>query len=148
MEVDRNGLVVMNRQESLERLGRCGLGRVAVTVGALPVILPVNYAVLDGDIVFRCTRGTKLDAAVRNAVVAFEADHVDWFGHEGWSVLVVGTASEVTDPAQIDRASEIPLAGWVGGDDLPLVKVRSEIVTGRCLSPIARAAMSEGSPDA
>lgn len=148
MEVDRNGLVVLSRQESLDRLGRCGLGRVAVTVGALPVILPINYAVLDNDIVFRCSRGTKLDAAVRNAVVAFEADQVDWFGHGGWSVLVVGTASEVTDPAELERVDDLPLAGWVVGDDLPLVRVRSEIVTGRYLSPIVRSAICAGRSDA
>jgi nitroimidazol reductase NimA-like FMN-containing flavoprotein (pyridoxamine 5'-phosphate oxidase superfamily) len=148
MEFDRNGLVVLSRQECLDRLGRFGLGRVAVTVGALPVILPVNYSMLDGDVVFRCSRGTNLDAAVRNAVVAFEADQVDWFGHGGWSVLVVGTASEVTDPDEIERVRDLPLAGWVAGDELPLVRVRSQIVTGRYLSPVVRSAMSAGVADA
>ena len=44
--------------------------------GALPAVLPLNFALYGRRILFRTGQGTKLDAAVRHSVVAFEAD---WF---------------------------------------------------------------------
>ena len=57
------------------------------------MVVPVNYAVLDGDIVIRTGSGTKLDAALTGAVVAFEIDSVDPIYHEGWSVMVHVTSA-------------------------------------------------------
>ena len=44
---------------------------------ALPAALPVNFALLDGEIVFRTATGSKLAAALAKAVVAFQADDID-----------------------------------------------------------------------
>src|SRR6516165_11352239 len=86
MDMDRNGLEILDRAECLHLLSGSVLGRIAVTVGALPVILPVNF-LLDGDrILIRTGKGTKLEAATRDAVVAFEVDDVEPFSHSGWSV--------------------------------------------------------------
>jgi uncharacterized protein len=131
VEFDRNGLEVLGRAESLRLLAGSSLGRLAVTIGALPVILPVNF-LLDGDrILIRTSPGTKLDAATQDAVVAFEVDHVDPFAHSGWSVCVTGTAREVTDRDELDRVSRLPLAHWApdGGDHV--VTMSTELVTGR-----------------
>src|SRR5690348_7800071 len=98
---DRRGLRILSTAECLRRLGRGGVGRVAVTVKALPAIFPVNYAALDGDIVFRSASGSKLDAATDHTVVAFEVDQNDRMSHTGWSVLVVGCAHVVTDPDEL-----------------------------------------------
>lgn len=75
-----------------------GVGRVGFDDG-LPTILPVNY-VLDADrVVFRTAAGSKLDAAVENKLVAFQIDSISASSHaeHGWSVLVRGRASIVTD---------------------------------------------------
>jgi len=85
---------------------------VAVSVGALPAIFPVNYATLDGDVVFRSGPGTKLTAAARGSVVAFEVDEADRFAHTGWSVMVVGPAHQLTDPHDRAVACRLPLASW------------------------------------
>ena len=61
--------------------------------GRLPVILPVNDFVFDHGVLFRTAAGTKLDAAVRGIVVAFEADAYDPGGRAGWSVLLVRKAA-------------------------------------------------------
>jgi uncharacterized protein len=98
VEVDRNGLEVLSRDECLRLLGTAGLGRVAVTTAALPTILPVNFRFDGRQILIRTGRGTKLDAATRNAVVAFEVDEVEPATREGWSVVVTGVARELTDP--------------------------------------------------
>jgi nitroimidazol reductase NimA-like FMN-containing flavoprotein (pyridoxamine 5'-phosphate oxidase superfamily) len=131
VEFDRNGLEVLGRAESLRLLSGSSLGRLAVTIGALPVILPVNF-LLDGDrILIRTSPGTKLDAATQDAVVAFEVDHVDPFAHSGWSVCVTGTARELTDRDDLARVSRLPLAHWAprGGDHV--VTMSTELVTGR-----------------
>jgi uncharacterized protein len=132
MPVDRNGLVTLSRGACLRRLGRTGTGRVAVSVGALPAIFPINYAMWGDDVVFRTTPGTKLAAAVRNAVVAFEVDASNAMSHTGWSVLVVGACREITDPAELAVTDRLPLTRWTrGGGPESTVCIRPELVSGR-----------------
>jgi hypothetical protein len=140
---DRNGLVTLSFEECYRRLGRAGLGRIAVTVGALPAIFPVNYALWGYDIVFRTTPGTKLDAAVSKAVVAFEVDGHDAVTHTGWSVLVVGPCRPVTDPVELRDTSRLPLTRWArAGGPESTVCIRAELVSGRVLVTAASAAPS------
>jgi hypothetical protein len=134
MAVDRNGLVILDREACLKRLGRTGIGRVALSVAARPEIFPVNYAMWGDDIVFRTTAGTKLAAGVSHAVVAFEIDQLDRMAHAGWSVLVTGPCREITDPAELAVTDRLPLARWArgGGSEFTMC-IRSEMVTGRSL---------------
>jgi nitroimidazol reductase NimA-like FMN-containing flavoprotein (pyridoxamine 5'-phosphate oxidase superfamily) len=74
-------------------LGTHTLGRVGITSGGLPVILPVHYVYDDGVIVFRTGTGTKLRAAVNGDVLAFEVDAYDAQSGRGWSVMVLGRAT-------------------------------------------------------
>ncbi len=99
--------------------------------GAIPTILPVNFAVLDTSVVFRTGDGTKLDAAVRNAVVAFEADAIHSIFESGWSVVVVGVAEEVHDPTEIDQVTQMGLRPWAPGSRSHLIKINPTIVSGR-----------------
>ncbi len=114
MKFDRNCLEILTRADNMRLLESTSTGRVGVSIGALPVVLPVNFAVVDGAIIIRTTAGTKLDAAITNLVVAFEIDGVDPVVHGGWSVLVQGVAEEVTDPAEIERLGGIPMMSWTG----------------------------------
>lgn len=135
MSLDRNGLGTMSRSDCLRRLGREGVGRVAVSVGALPAIFPINYAMHGDDVVFRTTPGTKLAAAVDGSIVAFEVDDSDRMSHTGWSVLIVGPCHEVTEPAELHEIDHLPLARWArGGGPESIVRIRSELVSGRLLS--------------
>lgn len=107
------------------------VGRVAVSVGAIPAVFPVNYAVVDGAVHFLTAAGTKLAAAVRGSVVAFEVDEIDETDHTGWSVLVVGEAHVV------EGAESGPLLGpggpqpWAPGARHHLVRIGTEFVSGR-----------------
>jgi nitroimidazol reductase NimA-like FMN-containing flavoprotein (pyridoxamine 5'-phosphate oxidase superfamily) len=85
---------------------------VALTARALPIVLTVNFAVLDGDIVWRSAQGTKLNATAAGFVVAFEADHYDPDHKEGWSVMVQGMAHVITDHGDLERAHELALESW------------------------------------
>jgi hypothetical protein len=132
MTADRNGMLTLSRDECLRHLGRSGVGRVAVCVGALPAIFPVSYALGGEDVVFRTTPGSKLAAATRNAVVAFEVDHSDRTFHTGWSVMVVGPAREITDPVELADTDRLPLRRWAraGGPEFT-VCIRADLVSGR-----------------
>jgi two-component system, NarL family, response regulator DevR len=101
VEVDRNGLEVLSRDACLRLLATATLGRVGVSVDALPRVLPVNFRFDGGRILIRTGTGTKLDAAADNAVVAFEVDEIDPVAHTGWSVVVTGMARELTDAGEL-----------------------------------------------
>jgi len=135
MEVDRNGLEVLDRGECLRLLEQATIGRVGLSASALPVVLPVNFVLTDVGVVFRTSRGTKLDAAVDGAVVAFEADSFDPMYHEGWSVVVTGVA-EVRDldslPARAAQTPRWAAPGHGGHDDgEQFVVVPTDMVSGR-----------------
>jgi nitroimidazol reductase NimA-like FMN-containing flavoprotein (pyridoxamine 5'-phosphate oxidase superfamily) len=134
MEFDRNGLEVLERSECMELLASAALGRLAVSSGALPVILPVNFLLDRNRILIRTSPGSKLDAALDNAVVAFEVDEFDTFTHSGWSVSVTGIAREVTEAADLDRIATLPLAHWSRADG-HVVALSTEVVTGRRIRP-------------
>ncbi len=131
MEVDRNGLEVLERVECLRLLRTATIGRLATTFGALPVVLPVNFRLVDDRVVFRTGVGTKLEAATREAVVAFEADEFEPFAHAGWSVLVTGVAHELTLPHELENVASANIPHWapLGGERA--VAVSTEMVSGR-----------------
>ena len=131
MELDRNGLEVLGREESLHLLATARLGRIGISSGALPTVLPLNFRFDGRQILFRTGVGTKLDAATRHAVVAFEVDEIDAEAETGWSVVVTGVAREVTDPAELDAARRLSLIRWAGGADHRLVAISPDLVTGR-----------------
>ncbi len=124
-------LVELDRAECLELLKRPGIGRVVLSVRCLPVALPVNFCVLDEDVVFATDEGSKLDAAIRGKVVSVEVDDIDRIYHTGWSVLVTGVAELLTDPQDLERARHAPLQPWAPGPHQFLVRVPSSVVSGR-----------------
>jgi nitroimidazol reductase NimA-like FMN-containing flavoprotein (pyridoxamine 5'-phosphate oxidase superfamily) len=124
-------------EDCLILLDLAHVGRIGVSVQALPVILPVNYVVHEGDVVFRTSSGTKLAAATAGAVVAFEVDHHDAHGTRGWSVLLQGRAEEIIDPVQVAQARILPLHSWAldGGAD-HYVRLRPTMISGRRFQPV------------
>ena len=124
-------VVTLDEADCYLRLRSQSLGRVGVKLADDLVILPVYYAVMDDDIVFRTAPGTKLDAAVLKTKVAFEVDGVS----PGWSVLVRGHVEELRDPRQQVHARTLLGNDWPAGAREQLVRIRAEKVTGRRLPP-------------
>jgi len=83
---------VLSVEECWERLGSVSVGRVALSVRALPAILPVQFY-LSGRRLAVCLGHRELpEASVNGAVVAFAADSIDAATRSGWSVQVQGVA--------------------------------------------------------
>ena len=135
MELDCNGLEVLTSDECLRLLRSQTLGRIALSSGALPVVLPVNFVVLDERILIRTRNGTRLARAAQNAVVAFEVDQFDAVTGEGWSVMVQGFARHVEGQPDLVFARDAPLARWLDPRDSMHVEVSIDIVSGRRVQP-------------
>jgi uncharacterized protein len=121
-------------EECWRLLRSAEFGRVAVTMGAMPVVLPVFYVVVDQTVVFHTSAGTKMRAATSETVVAFEADRFDPDRDEGWSVLLQGVAREVTDAGQLDRVRSMSMRRLsVDGRVERFVAVPAATITGRLI---------------
>ena len=131
MDVNGPVLAQLSRDECLRLMGSVPVGRIVYTRQALPAVELVSFALDGGGIVIRTGAGSKLAAATRGAVVAFEADSVDVAGRAGWSVTVVGHATAVTDDEEIGRLEQLPLTPWAPGKRDHFVRISSSIVNGR-----------------
>lgn len=127
----------MDRQECLRLLATVPLGRVVYTRQALPAVLPVNF-VLDADssVLLRTSAGSDLVRAVDGVVVAFEADEFDAASRSGWSVVVTGPASVVTDPAEHERLLRSGPQSWMPIREDVFIRIESAMVTGRELTDL------------
>lgn len=123
-------LETIDRGECLKLMTTARVGRIGVNIGPLPPILPVNFARVGTNIVIRTVPGTKLDAATKRAVVAFEVDSYAPDGSSGWSVLVQGVCSEITDPNERAVVARSPLRAWAF-DDGVADRIEMSFVNGR-----------------
>jgi nitroimidazol reductase NimA-like FMN-containing flavoprotein (pyridoxamine 5'-phosphate oxidase superfamily) len=126
-----SGIEVIDSAECRRLLAQDEIGRLAVIVGATPMIFPVNYA-LDGDaIVVRTMPGSRLDVGQGHA--AFEVDSFDRAKKSGWSVLVTGHLEEVTwyQSKDMERVQALPVEPWAGGERTLWLRLRPSFITGR-----------------
>ena len=121
----------LTREQCFSLLATVAIGRVGVSIDALPVILPVNFTVLDDWILFRTVPGTKLDAAMRRSVAAFEADDHATDGSWGWSVLVRGYAHDLRDGRSVPAALALHPWPFPHGEANHVVGIEATMVTGR-----------------
>ena len=145
MESSHLVLEELTAEECTEHLASAHVGRVVLSSGAIPVALPVNFAMLDDDIVFATAPGSKLQAAAHGNVVSVEIDGIDPLYHTGWSVLATGIAREVVDPVEIEKVRRLPLQPWAPSSDRQhFVRVATQLVTGRRI--VARPFHDDGDP--
>jgi hypothetical protein len=124
-------LTELSEQECRRLLSTHGVGRLAIPTGGAPVVVPVNYSVLDDAIVFR-TRQDSVPAQGLDQEVAFEVDRVDDALSQGWSILVRGRAEAVTDPDAVRRLAEQAYSDpWAGGVRDLWIRIGLAVVTGR-----------------
>jgi nitroimidazol reductase NimA-like FMN-containing flavoprotein (pyridoxamine 5'-phosphate oxidase superfamily) len=122
----------LDRQECFRLLAKVPIGRVVYTRQALPAVLPVNFSLdTDSSVLLRTSPESDLVRAIDGVVVAFEADDFARATRSGWSVVVTGRATVVTDPAEHERLSQTGPTSWMPLRDSVFVRIESEMVTGR-----------------
>ncbi|MFC0602522.1 pyridoxamine 5'-phosphate oxidase family protein [Streptomyces palmae] len=130
--LENDAFRTLDRQECLRLLAKVPVGRVVYTRQALPAVLPVNYSLdEDASVLLYTSADSDLVHAINGVVVAFEADEFSAATQSGWSVVVTGRATVVTDPADHERLSRTGPQSWMPVRDGVFVRVESELVTGR-----------------
>ncbi len=125
---------VVDRATCIELIGSTPVGRIGFTADDGPLVLPVNFAWYEESIVFRTVDGQKLAAVADGAPVCFEVDDWDAADHTGWSVVVRGTAREVTGWAEKEQLENIGLVPWSKEQWRPIwIRVDVDEVSGRVL---------------
>jgi nitroimidazol reductase NimA-like FMN-containing flavoprotein (pyridoxamine 5'-phosphate oxidase superfamily) len=141
-----NELFELERDECYRYLTSVAVGRVAVISGDLPSVVPVNFAVLDEDIVFRTGDGVVLSAARGSGLAAFE---VDGWGEEtqtGWSVLLRGLLTEVERHDELAMVATIGVVTWAPGPRDHVLRLHPTLISGRRLTsrePVRRPPIQE-----
>jgi hypothetical protein len=135
MWIDQRGSEVLTEAECHQLLALAAkegaIGRLAVSGSGAPIVVPVNFAVQDHQILIRIGAGTLADLAIGH-LVAFEIDERHPASGRAWSVLVRGLASmvettTVRDPSQLPH----PLVQTPGDT---VLAIRPDVVSGRRFS--------------
>jgi transcriptional regulator with XRE-family HTH domain len=108
-----------------------GVGRFLFLAARGPVAIPVNYRILDGDVVFRTGSAGIIAACAAGQLVSFDVDHMDDVLSEGWSVLASGTASLMTGGPELAEAGGLGITPWAGGDYDTCIRLTAAQITGR-----------------
>ncbi len=130
----------LSEEQCLSLISGGGIGRIAYTGRFGPVVLPVNYALQDGAIVFRTAEHGPLDEDLRTGItgaeykVAFEIDSIDLATQQGWSVLIQGPAHHVTS-AEEDVVRGAGVEPWAPGPKELFVRIAPSRITGRRVGP-------------
>lgn len=127
----------LEEAECLRLIAPGGIGRIAYSGRDYLTVLPVNYKLHDGDIVFRTAQDAATGEDLRTGIahaeykVAFEIDHFDVATREGWSVLIQGPAHHVDSEEEQARAAESGVEPWPGGDREHFIRIVPVRITGR-----------------
>ena len=100
-ESPRSSGELLGDKECLALLECHSLGRIGLSINALPAILPVIYRVVNGAIVIDGWGSFRIGDALLQSVVAFEVDDVRDGEGCGWSVLVIGVASPFNEDHEV-----------------------------------------------
>jgi nitroimidazol reductase NimA-like FMN-containing flavoprotein (pyridoxamine 5'-phosphate oxidase superfamily) len=110
------------------------VGRIAVVIDDFPVVLPVNYRMVETEgrtwIALRTRSGSVVDRAPVQA--AFEIDGIDPGSRQGWSVLARGTLHHV-DPEAADFREHFDSEPWLLAERDTWMVVEPFAISGRRL---------------
>jgi nitroimidazol reductase NimA-like FMN-containing flavoprotein (pyridoxamine 5'-phosphate oxidase superfamily) len=109
------------------------LGRVGLTDGALPTILPVHFTTHDGEVFFASLPDVKVHSADRGDILVFEVDHYDPLTGRGWAVNAVGRARNVRQQGEIRRLDGLDFTPWSRRKGISYIAIRPDLLRGRRL---------------
>jgi nitroimidazol reductase NimA-like FMN-containing flavoprotein (pyridoxamine 5'-phosphate oxidase superfamily) len=123
--------------ESLDLIGQAEIGRIGFSGRYGPVIIPVNYKIVDGSVVFRTAVGSPLGEDLRTGIahaeykVAFEIDELDPGARTGWSVMIQGAAHLVDEEQERAVVARAGVEPWAGGEREQYVRIKPTLISGR-----------------
>jgi uncharacterized protein len=133
-DIDPVRMDELDDAECVQLLEGCTSGRVGFGDGADGMtILPVNHLFSRGAVVFRTSVGSALDRIRDGREVAFEVDEMDRQSETGWSVLVRGHASLVTEQQWLASLSDTDVHPWAPGHRDLWIQIQPERMTGRVI---------------
>lgn len=129
-------LLELTTEQCVERLRAAHVGRIAVVVNEFPIVLPVNFRVVDMPgtpwLAFRTRKGNVLDRAAIPA--AIEIDGIDLVDRRGWAVLAQGTLHHV-DPTAADFEGRFDPGTWLPDREAWLAVIPFAITGRRIVDP-------------
>ncbi|MEY2433096.1 MAG: uncharacterized protein QOC92_2821 [Acidimicrobiaceae bacterium] len=126
---ERTAMGALDVDECLVLLRWEVVGRLAVAApGESPIVVPVNFVVENGTVVFRTGHGEKLNR-LNDQPISLQVDRFDWFRRIGWSVLVRGVAREIP----LDDIAHLDLQPWAPGEMPHAIRIEPTSITGRRL---------------
>jgi len=130
-------LEILDEAECLRLISPGGIGRIVFPGRFDLTVLPVNYVLHDGAILFRTVEAGSTDEDLRTGIehaeyrVAFEVDDINAETREGWSVLIQGPAHHLDDPAERADAIAAGVEPWAGGEREHFIRITPARITGR-----------------
>ena len=127
----------LDEAECLRLISPGGVGRLAYSGRFDLTVLPVNYRLHEGSIVFRTVRDSPTDTDLRTGIagaeykVAFEVDDIDPATQEGWSVLIQGSAHHAESEAERASMRSAGVEPWAGGVRDLFIRITPARITGR-----------------
>ncbi len=133
---DANGFAVLDRQACLDRLAQHRVASLAITDGALPLVLPALYALQGEDILVGAARTGILGRRMPNSVVSLCVHDLDDDLLSGWTVTVTGLADPIESPGDLADLADLDLRQWgVGRSTQVVVRIGTELISGRQIAP-------------
>jgi nitroimidazol reductase NimA-like FMN-containing flavoprotein (pyridoxamine 5'-phosphate oxidase superfamily) len=127
----------LSEAESLRLIEQAEVGRIGYTGRYGPVVIPVNFKLVDGMVIIRTDEDGHLGEDLRTGItgadykVAFEVDDFDLATRTGWSVLVRGAVHHVDDEAGRLSLRAADVESWAGGDKALFLRITPSAITGR-----------------
>ena len=134
---DRTEMEVLDRETCFALLRAASVGRVAFCDDDETSVIPVNYVFDQDRVVFRTAGGAKLSAAIGGTEVAFEIDGVDADERTGWSVIVHGAMTLVSDPDDVGHLEGLGLRPWARAPKENWVAIHPRRTSGRRILTVA-----------
>jgi len=140
---DANGFDVLDRQACLDRLAQHRVASLAITDGALPLVLPALYALQGEDILVGAAPLGILGRRMPNSVVSLCVHDLDDDLCSGWSVTVTGLADPVASPGGLAEDTDLRRWGFDQSSQV-VVRIGTELISGRQIAATCSTSSYDG----
>jgi uncharacterized protein len=127
---DSSDFVVLDRRSCLDLLAQNRVAAVAITDGALPMVLPALYLLRGEDILVGAAADGILGRCMPNSIVSLCVHDLGEDLSTGWTVTVTGRAEPIGSPSELADPDAFRQWGR-GGSEQIVVRIGTERISGR-----------------